>query len=122
PADLRVSLAQARAAVQQAEAGAHLAQLDRRRAEQLLRGRSIPRGTYDQRSSSAAQAQAALELARARLREAELSLSYAGVAAPVAGIVGKKSVNVGDRVQPGQQLLSITQTQRFWVTANFRET
>ena len=45
-----------------------------------------------------------------------------GAAAPVEGIVGKRSVNVGDRVQPGQQLLSITQTSGLWVTANFRET
>ncbi|TMA25333.1 MAG: HlyD family secretion protein [Deltaproteobacteria bacterium] len=35
---------------------------------------------------------------------------------------GKRSVNVGDRVQPGQELLSLTQTSDLWVTANFRET
>ncbi len=42
--------------------------------------------------------------------------------APVAGIIGKRSVNVGDRVQPGQQLMSLTQNGELWVTANFRET
>jgi membrane fusion protein (multidrug efflux system) len=31
-------------------------------------------------------------------------------------------VNVGDRVQPGQQLMALTQTGDLWVTANFRET
>jgi membrane fusion protein (multidrug efflux system) len=44
------------------------------------------------------------------------------VVAPVAGVIGKRSVNVGDRVQPGQQLMSLTQTGELWVTANFRET
>jgi membrane fusion protein, multidrug efflux system len=66
--------------------------------------------------------QANLELARAQLRQAELNLSYAKVLAPVQGIVGKRSVNVGDRVQPGQQLMSLTQNGELWVTANFRET
>jgi membrane fusion protein (multidrug efflux system) len=66
--------------------------------------------------------QANLELARAQLHQAELNLSYARVAAPVAGVIGKRSVNVGDRVQPGQQLMSLTQIGKLWVTANFRET
>ncbi len=65
---------------------------------------------------------ASLELARAQLKQAELNLGYARIVAPVSGIVGKKSVNVGDRVQPGQQLLALTQTDDVWVTANFRET
>lgn len=66
--------------------------------------------------------QANLELAQAQLRQAQLNLGYAKVAAPVAGIIGKRSVNVGDRVQPGQQLMSLTQNGELWVTANFRET
>jgi len=66
--------------------------------------------------------QANLELARAQLRQAQLNLGYAKVLAPVAGIVGKRSVNLGDRVQPGQQLMSLTQEGALWVTANFRET
>ena len=66
--------------------------------------------------------QANLELARARLRQAELNLSYGAIAAPVSGIVGRKSVNVGDRIQPGQQLLFITQSADVWVNAYFRET
>ena len=66
--------------------------------------------------------QANLELAQAQLHQAQLNLGYAKVVAPVAGIVGKRSVNVGDRVQPGQQLMSLTQNGELWVTANFRET
>jgi membrane fusion protein (multidrug efflux system) len=63
-----------------------------------------------------------LELANAQLRQAELNIGYTHIAAPTAGIVGKKSVNAGERVQPGQQLLALTQTGDLWVTANFRET
>ncbi|MFL5309531.1 MAG: HlyD family secretion protein [Myxococcales bacterium] len=63
-----------------------------------------------------------LELAQAQLKQAELNLGYAKVTAPAAGVLGKKSVNVGERVQPGQQLVPLTHTSRLWVTANFRET
>jgi len=63
-----------------------------------------------------------LELAKAQLRQAELNIGYTKITAPAAGIVGKKSVNVGERVQPGQQLLALTQIGDLWVTANFRET
>jgi len=66
--------------------------------------------------------QANLDLARAQLRQAQLNLGYAKVVAPVDGIIGKRSINVGDRVQPGQQLMSLTQNGELWVTANFRET
>ncbi len=60
--------------------------------------------------------------ARAQLDQAELNRSYARIVAPVDGIVGKKNVNVGERVAPGQQLLAITQMKNMWVTANYRET
>ncbi len=44
------------------------------------------------------------------------------VVAPVDGIVGRKSVAVGNHVQPGQQLLVVVQVDHLWVTANFKET
>jgi membrane fusion protein (multidrug efflux system) len=66
--------------------------------------------------------QANLELARAQQRQAELNLGYAKVRSPVAGIVDRKAVSLGDHVTPGQQLVAITQIGDVWVTANFRET
>jgi membrane fusion protein (multidrug efflux system) len=74
------------------------------------------------REASVVVRQANLELAQAQLKQTQLNLGYAKVAAPADGIIGKKSVNVGDRVQPGQQLLALTQVGELWVTANFRET
>ena len=66
--------------------------------------------------------QANLELAQAQLRQAQLDLGYARIAAPANGIIGNRTVNVGDRIQPGQQLMALTQIGELWVTANFRET
>jgi membrane fusion protein, multidrug efflux system len=57
----------------------------------------------------------------AQLREAELQSSYNKIHAPVSGRVGKKSVEVGARIQPSQLLLAIVQ-DGVWVTANFKET
>ena len=56
-----------------------------------------------------------------QLKDARQQLGYNRVLAPVAGRVGKRSVEVGARVQPGQQLAAIVQDD-VWVTANFKET
>jgi membrane fusion protein, multidrug efflux system len=42
--------------------------------------------------------------------------------APVAGIVMKRSAEVGAHISAGQQLLQIAQIGDLWVTANFKET
>lgn len=57
----------------------------------------------------------------AQLKEAETQLGYHTITSPVDGHIGKKSLEVGNRVQPGQQLLAVVQQDR-WVTANFKET
>jgi membrane fusion protein (multidrug efflux system) len=74
------------------------------------------------RRATLAMRQANLDLARAQLKQAELNRSYATVVAPSPGIIGKKSVNLGDRVTPGQELMALAETTELWVTANFRET
>jgi multidrug resistance efflux pump len=66
--------------------------------------------------------QAAVLTVRSRLEQATLNFSYTKISAPAAGIVTSKSVEVGERVEPGQQLLIVSQTQYIWITANFKET
>lgn len=74
-------------------------------------------------------AQAGVRLARARLAGAQasrdnaaLQLSYTRVTAPASGHVSRKSVEVGQLVQPGQTLMSIVADTGVWVTANYKET
>ncbi len=74
------------------------------------------------RQASVEAERASLALAQARERQAELDLGYAKVTAPTDGIIGRKSVNPGERVQVGQQLMALTATGRLWITADFRET
>jgi len=57
----------------------------------------------------------------AQLKEAELQLAYNQILAPVSGRVGKRTLEIGARVQPGQLLLAIVQ-DNVWIVANFKET
>ncbi|MGH9593887.1 MAG: HlyD family efflux transporter periplasmic adaptor subunit, partial [Bryobacteraceae bacterium] len=67
-------------------------------------------------------AAAKVEMQRALLDQAKLNLTYTKIVAPVAGIVGKKTVELGQNVSPGQQLLAIVPLGDVWITANFKET
>ncbi|HSY13662.1 MAG TPA: HlyD family secretion protein [Verrucomicrobiae bacterium] len=59
---------------------------------------------------------------KAALDQAQLNLSYTTITAPVDGIVGKRSVQVGSNVAIGQDLMAIVPLRDVWVTANFKET
>ncbi len=64
---------------------------------------------------------AQIKVLQAQLKDARQQLAYNQILAPVAGRVGRRSVEVGARVQPGQQLLALVEDE-VWVTANFKET
>jgi membrane fusion protein (multidrug efflux system) len=70
----------------------------------------------------AAAAEARVMQARAVVRQAETNLEYTTVKAPVKGTVSKKSVEVGQLIQPGQAVMAVIPLDRVWVTANFKET
>jgi multidrug resistance efflux pump len=67
---------------------------------------------------------AAAEVSRRylQLAQAELNLSYTVICSPVTGIVGKKSVEIGQNVNIGQELINVVPVDDLWVTANFKET
>ena len=69
-------------------------------------------------------AQANGERKKAQLDQAELNLLYTKVIAPVSGVVGNRTVEVGQNVQPGQEMMKIIPLDEanIWVTANFKET
>jgi membrane fusion protein (multidrug efflux system) len=65
---------------------------------------------------------AAVQEAQAALDQALLNLSYTKITAPMSGVIGKRSVQPGERVQPGESLLAVVPLDDVWVTANFKET
>jgi membrane fusion protein (multidrug efflux system) len=66
--------------------------------------------------------QANAQTAQAMLEQAELKLSYTKIVAPAGGIVLKRSAEMGEHINAGQQLMMVAQIGDLWVTANFKET
>jgi membrane fusion protein (multidrug efflux system) len=142
-------MAQSRAAAEAASAQAHVAAVRVRHTEQELARanglyeRKVASGT--QLDSATAERDAALAELRAAqqrevaeraaianeapvlqadaaLHEAELALAHATITAPFDGDIGRKSVEVGANVSPGQPLLALAASSGNWVSANFKET
>jgi membrane fusion protein (multidrug efflux system) len=96
--------------------------------QESLRVAKVARATVDADRAAAnaalkniASRQAAVKQAQAELDQALLNYSYTKIAAPMAGVIGKKSVEPGQRVQPGESLLAVVPLDDIWVTANFKE-
>jgi membrane fusion protein (multidrug efflux system) len=65
---------------------------------------------------------APVQSAQAALRQAELDLAYSAVVAPFDGVVGRRSVEIGENVAKGRPLLAVASDESTWVVANFKET
>ncbi len=72
--------------------------------------------------SRAQSAEALVEQKKAELDAAQLNLQYTTIVAPVSGFVTNRTLEVGQNVQPGQELMRIINLDDIWVTANFKET
>jgi membrane fusion protein (multidrug efflux system) len=72
--------------------------------------------------SKAASALADAQLKKANLDQAQLNLQYTKIVAPVSGVVSDRTVEVGQNVSPGQELLKIIPLNDVWITANYKET
>jgi membrane fusion protein (multidrug efflux system) len=59
--------------------------------------------------------------ARADLDQALLNYGYTKITAPMRGVIGKKNVEPGQRVQPGESLLAVVPLDDVWITADFKE-
>ncbi len=113
----RASAAAAEDAVTQARAKIAQAQAA------LQSARTAPQQVSVQRSRARA-AEAQTRSSAAELQQAQLNLQYTTIVAPIAGIVGRRSVQPGQNVSAGQQLLTVVplDSSNIWVTANFKET
>lgn len=82
--------------------------------EQLASGRALTEGTSVAQHPN-------VQRAAARVQEAMLAQSRTILFAPVGGEVAKRSVQVGQRVNPGSPVMAIVPLDQFWVDANFKE-
>ncbi|HXM24336.1 MAG TPA: HlyD family secretion protein [Terriglobales bacterium] len=72
--------------------------------------------------SRAQSAQAQADLKNAALEQAKLNLQYTVIVAPVNGVVTNRTVEVGQNVSIGQELMRVINLDDIWVTADFKET
>ena len=111
----QAALLAAQAQVQQARSRITQAQAE-------LRNAQITPKQVAATQARAKSAGAQVERYKAALDQAQLNLQYTTIVAPVDGIVGRRSVQVGQNVQTGQDLMSVVPLREIWVTANFKET
>jgi membrane fusion protein, multidrug efflux system len=104
---------QATTALRVAVADQALAEHQLQQARAALGGDMVDHARYDR---------PIVQQAQAMLEAAKLDLSYADVRSPISGIITRKSVHVGNRVQPGEPLMAIVPVDRLYITANFKET
>ncbi|HEY0954160.1 MAG TPA: HlyD family secretion protein [Roseateles sp.] len=119
----------------QALFGAELRATSKQELDAALAARDVARADLAARkagANAAKEAVAAAESARqsanaqkaatqALLKDAQNQLGYVEVKAASDGRIGKRTVEVGQRVQPGQQLAAIVEPET-WIVANFKET
>jgi membrane fusion protein (multidrug efflux system) len=130
--DQAVASAQAAAATLQAaraRADAYAAQIEQAQdrlaqAGAELRTADTAPQTMRVTRDRALSAQANVDRRKAELDQAELNLQYTKVIAPVSGAVSNRTVEVGQNVMPGQEMMLIIPLDEgdLWVTANFKET
>jgi membrane fusion protein (multidrug efflux system) len=129
--------------VREAKATNAQAQRDAARFELLLKQHIVSGSEYDDKARAAevdaaaveadqagaiaartviASREAAVRAAQANLGQALLNLGYTQIIAPIGGVIGEKTVELGQHVEPSQQLLAIVPLDDIWITANFKET
>jgi membrane fusion protein, multidrug efflux system len=118
----RAAVASATAGVQAAEQAVRQAQGKLLQASDDLRSAQTAPQQVSLIRAKADAADAQVLQRKAQLAQTELNLGYTVIRSPVTGIVGKKSVEVGQNVSIGQELVEVVPLDDVWVTANFKET
>ncbi len=112
---------EAQAQLEQAQEGVNSANAKLASTKSQLQQVSASGQQTEANRASYAAAQADVVQAKAALDNARLQLDYTKIAAPTAGKIGNKTVEVGQRVQAGTPLMAVVGND-YWVTANFKET
>jgi membrane fusion protein (multidrug efflux system) len=118
----RAAVASATAGVQAAEEAIRQAQGKLLQASDDLRSAQTAPWQVSLIRSRADAADAQVLQRKAQLEQTESDLSYTVIRSPVTGIIGKKTVEVGQNVSIGQELVQVVPLDDVWVTANFKET
>lgn len=120
--------AMARAQLVAAEADLRKSSIDLQRRRALIDSGSVSADELTAAESAAEaakaridSAKAAIEQAKARAEQAQVNLGRTVLRAPVDGVVSKRTVQVGQKVQPGTPVLAVVPIQDVHIDANFKE-
>lgn len=92
------------------------------RVSALKRQREAARSTVSEVSQRQENADAAILRAEAAVDMARLNLSYTVITAPADGYLGRRTIEQGQLVSPGQTITTLIPDSKKWVVANFKET
>ena len=92
------------------------------RYDMLNRQKESVQAVSREQNTRLGQNEASIKLAEAALELARLNLSYTVIIAPCDGVTGRKEIQVGQLIQPGQTIVDIVDSEEKWVIANYKET
>lgn len=92
------------------------------RVNALKRQREAARSSVSEVSQRQENAEAAIMRAEAAVKMAMLNLSYTVITAPADGYVGRRTIEEGQLVSPGQTITTLIPATQKWIVANFKET
>lgn len=118
----KAAVAEAQQNISVAEKDVDEARAKLQEAEAVVQAAGVGPSQVKGAEAGVAIAEAQIAQRKTEVDQAQLNLTYTTISAPVNGIVGRKAVEVGQNIAPGQQLMSIVALDDIWVTANFKET
>jgi multidrug resistance efflux pump len=122
PADYRIALDQTQAQAQRDAAALDYARANVARKADLEAKGWTSKDIYQQATSSLRQSEAVVALDQAAIAKAQLDLRRTVIRAPVNGYVTNLLAQLGDYANVGQKIISVVDTDSFWVDGYFEET
>src|SRR6266851_4894406 len=122
PADYRIALESAQAQLQRDGAALDYARAHENRKASLAKEGWTSTDIYQQTTSTLHQSEGLAALDKAAVAKAQLDLSRTVIRSPVSGYVTNLLAQLGDYATVGQKLISVVDTDSFWVDGYFEET
>jgi multidrug resistance efflux pump len=122
PADYRIAFESAQAQAQRDGAALDYARANENRKASLAKEGWTSTDVYQQTTSTLHEAESVVALDKAAVAKARLELSRTVIRSPVNGYVTNLQAQLGDFATVGQKLISVVDTDSFWVDGYFEET
>lgn len=119
--DAKLMLARAQADYDKAEAELDRTKMDCERRSKLSKSGSVSAEEVTNSKNAFKSAQAVLDAAKASLEQAKVDLERTIIKSPVDGVVAKRQVQLGQRIQAGANLMAVVPMLSLHVDANFKE-